>query len=117
MATFDFFDESLPTWLNVIVLIANVIGLIYNVPQMWTTFRRASTDDISGLFLLFRFSSGIMWLIFSFYVQNVQLIISNSITTGSTIFIGAYKIKDLARHKYTFSLEKVILEDSIKAFP
>jgi uncharacterized protein with PQ loop repeat len=113
MTKFDFFDESLPTWLNVIVLVSNIIGLIYNIPQIWTTFRRESTEDISGLFLLFRLSSGILWLIFSFYVQNVQLIISNAITTGSTIFIGVYKIKDLVKYKYVFVTERAS-DDSIK---
>lgn len=107
MADAEFIDPTLPLWLNTIVIIANILNLIYNVPQMIKTYRRKTTRDISGIFLLLRFVANTIFTIYTIYISNVQLSIANIVSVLSTLFIGYYKIKELIHlrsiNKYTFS--------------
>jgi len=90
-----FYNSDIPLGINIVVIIANVINLIYNIPQMYKTYKRKTTKDISGLFLLFRAIASIIWTYYSFYINDIQYIIANIVTLVATLFIGYYKIRDI----------------------
>ena len=80
-----------PIWLRTLVITANVIGFIYNLPQVILTIRTKKTDDISGSFLILRFVSAIMWIIYCSYVFSLDVLISWIITGSSSSIILYYK--------------------------
>lgn len=84
-------DEDIPIWLRVLVISANVIGFIYNIPQVVLTIRTKKTNDISGSFLCLRFISSIMWIIYCSYVFSLDVLISWIITGTSSSIILYYK--------------------------
>jgi hypothetical protein len=51
---FELLDPNVPLGMNVMLVIANVINLIYNIPQMVKTYQTKSTRDFSGWFLSLR---------------------------------------------------------------
>jgi len=91
-----FIDHSVPVWVNVFVIFANILNLIYNVPQMITTYQRKTTSDISGWFLSIRLLASVIWIFYAAYIINSHLIIANVITIIATLFIGYYKVYELA---------------------
>lgn len=78
-------------WLNILVISANIIGFLYNLPQVYLTIKTKKTDDISSLFLFMRLLSSILWIIYSSYKQDWQVLISWLITSTSNIVILYYK--------------------------
>jgi MtN3 and saliva related transmembrane protein len=92
---FAVYNHNVPLAINILVYIANIINLIYNLPQMYKTFKRKTTCDISGWFLSLRAISSVIWTIYSFYIDDAQLIVANIVTLIATIFIGYYKIRDM----------------------
>ena len=91
----DIIDVMLPLWLNVIIVSANIINLIYNIPQIYRTFKRKSTRDISGTFLVLRLIGNSLVLIYTIYIADVQLSIANIVTVLASIFLCSYKISDI----------------------
>lgn len=88
-------NDDLPIWVNILVILANIINLIYNIPQIVKTYKRKSTRDISGLFLSLRLVGNTMVLIYTIYIKDVQLSIANTVTVLSSIFLCAYKLHDI----------------------
>jgi MtN3 and saliva related transmembrane protein len=78
-------------WLQSIVILANIIGFVYNLPQVILTIRTKKTDDISGTFLILRFISSILWIIYCSYTNSIYVLISWIVTCSSNIIIMYYK--------------------------
>jgi uncharacterized protein with PQ loop repeat len=79
-------------YLRSLVIIANVIGLIYNIPQVILTIRTKSANDISGIFLILRIVSATLWIIYLSFIWNVDVFISWIITGLSSIILLYYKM-------------------------
>jgi uncharacterized protein with PQ loop repeat len=47
---FDIIDHNVSTTTNIFLVIANIINLFYNIPQMYKTYKCKSTKDFSGIF-------------------------------------------------------------------
>jgi uncharacterized protein with PQ loop repeat len=67
-------------YLRSIVIIANIIGFIYNIPQVILTIRTKSTDDISAIFLILRLISATLWLIYTSIIWSPDVFVSWIIT-------------------------------------
>ena len=91
----EIIDSDLPIWINVLIIIANIINLIYNIPQIYRTYKRKSTRDISGIFLAFRIVGNSLVLVYTIYKSDVQLSIANAVTVSSSLFMCYYKIKEM----------------------
>lgn len=74
-----------------LLIIANIISLIYNIPQVMHTIKSGKADDLSGIFLFLRLISGILWIIYSIYIFNSDILISWLITTVSSVILLYYK--------------------------
>ena len=108
---FDILDNNVSTSMNVFIIIANVLNLFYNIPQMCTTYKRKSTKDISPTFLLLRFVSNNIWIVYAIEINSVLFLINNVVTVIATAFIGYYKICELLLES---KIKNNIIEDEIE---
>lgn len=81
--------------MNVMLIIANVINLIYNIPQMIKTYQTKSTRDFSGWFLSLRVIGNAIWVVYSIYVANLLMLINNVVTVVASVFVGYYKVREM----------------------
>jgi uncharacterized protein with PQ loop repeat len=75
---------------SVLVNIANVVGVLYNLPQMYHTYKRKTTSDISPIFLHARFWCSIMWIVYCLYYKFWYVFVSWVITGTSSTFMLYY---------------------------
>lgn len=80
-------------WARILVWTANILGLLYNVPQMYHTYLTKKVDDISTVSLALRFFSSLLWTFYSAYFYMFDVGISWVITLLSSILIIYYKIR------------------------
>jgi uncharacterized protein with PQ loop repeat len=84
-------NSQIDLFMTILINIGNVLSVIYNVPQMWRTYKLKKADDISSYFLWMRLSSGIIWSIYCIYYKMWYVIISWASTIISTLQILYYK--------------------------
>jgi uncharacterized protein with PQ loop repeat len=84
-------NPNVELFMTIIVNIGNILSILYNVPQMWRTYKLKKADDISSHFLWMRLSAGIIWSIYCIYYQMWYVIISWTTTIISTTQILYYK--------------------------
>lgn len=84
-------NPNVELFMTIIVNIGNVLSILYNVPQMWRTYKLKKADDISSHFLWMRLSAGIIWSIYCVYYKMWYVIISWTTTIISTTQILYYK--------------------------
>ena len=92
---FELLDPNVPLGMNVMLIIANVINLIYNIPQMVRTYQTKSTRDFSGWFLSLRVIGNAIWVVYSIYVANLLMLINNVVTVIASVFVGYYKVREM----------------------
>jgi MtN3 and saliva related transmembrane protein len=92
-------DNNVSTTMNVFLIIANVINLVYNVPQILKTYQTKSTKDFSGIFIFLRIVGNVIWIPYSIEIDSLLLLINTLVTVLSSIFIGYYKIKEILRER------------------
>ena len=86
-----FIDENVSSSMNAFLIIANIINIIYNVPQVIKTYKTKSTKDFSGWFIFMRIFGNTIWFVYSVEINNIQMIINNIINVLSSLFLGYYK--------------------------
>lgn len=79
-----------------VVWTANVLGLIYNVPQMYHTYKTKKVDDISTSSIVLRLLSSILWTGYCTYFHMWDVGLSWFITLVSSLLIGYYKTLRIA---------------------
>lgn len=84
-------NPDVELFMTILVNIGNVLSILYNLPQMWRTYKLKKADDISSYFLWMRLSSGIIWSIYCIYYRMWNVIISWVTTIISTVQILYYK--------------------------
>ena len=86
-----FIDENVSSSMNAFLIVANIINIIYNIPQVMKTYKTKSTKDFSGWFIFMRIFGNTIWFVYSVEINNIQMIINNIITVLSSLFLGYYK--------------------------
>lgn len=81
--------------MNVFLIIANILNLVYNIPQMVQTYRTKTTRDFSTTFLLMRVVGNIIWVVYSVEIGSVLFLINNVVTVVASLFIGYYKVCEI----------------------
>lgn len=84
-------DSQIDLFMTIFINIGNILSIIYNIPQMWRTYKLKKADDISSYFLWMRLASGIIWSIYCIYYKMWYVIISWVSSIVSTIQILYYK--------------------------
>ena len=88
---FTLLDNNVSLTMNVLIIIANIINLIYNIPQMIQTYKTKSTRDFSALFLAMRIVGNVIWVAYSIEINSFLMLLNNLVTVFASIFIGYYK--------------------------
>jgi MtN3 and saliva related transmembrane protein len=96
---FSLFDQNVSTTMNVFIIIANIINLVYNLPQIYKTYKTKSTKDFSEWFLLLRVVGNVIWIPYSIEINSMLLLINTLVTVLASIFIGYYKVKEIINKK------------------
>jgi len=92
---FSIIDHNVSTTMNVFLVIANVINLVYNIPQIVKTCRSRSTKDFSGWFLSLRFLGNIIWIGYAIEVDSLLMLINNIVTVIASGIIGGFMINNM----------------------
>ncbi len=111
---FELMDPNVPLSMNIMLIIANVINLVYNIPQMVQTYRTKSTRDFSGWFLSLRIIGNMIWVVYAIYIANLLMLINNTVTVVASIFVGYYKCVELLHDrklKHCSNTPKFIIYD------
>jgi len=96
---FEPMDPNVPLSMNVMLIIANVLNLIYNIPQMVQTYKTKSTRDFSPWFLSLRIVGNSIWLVYSGYVGNLPMLLNNLVSVLASVFIGYYKLREIIQDR------------------
>lgn len=92
---FSLIDHNVSKTMNVFLVIANVINLVYNIPQIVKTCRSRSTTDFSGWFLSLRFLGNIIWIGYAIEVDSLLMLINNIVTVIASGIIGGFMINNM----------------------
>lgn len=92
-------DKNVSLTTNIFLVIANIINLIYNIPQIVKTYKTKSTVDFSEWFLFLRIFGNIIWIAYAIEVDSLLMLINNIVTVLASIFIGYYKVIELYNKK------------------
>ena len=96
---FDIIDHNVSTTTNVFLVIANIINLFYNIPQMYKTYKCKSTKDFSTTFLLLRIIGNTIWIEYAIEVNSLLMLTNNIVTVISSLFIGYYKLNEIIQKR------------------
>jgi MtN3 and saliva related transmembrane protein len=105
---FQILDDNVSTTMNVFLVIANVLNLVYNIPQMVKTYKTKSTGDFSELFLLLRIVGNTIWIGYAIEIDSMLVLINNLVTVLSSIFIGFYKVKEIINKRRLETYQQLI---------
>lgn len=108
---FNLLDPNVSTTMNGFIIVANIINLIYNVPQMIKTYKTKSTRDFSATFIMLRIIGNLIWVGYSIEIDSFLMLINNLVTVIASLFIGYYKIKEIYYDYYKNKIYKVISVD------
>lgn len=111
---FEIMDPNVSLTMNVFIIIANIINVIYNVPQMVKTYKRKSTKDFSGIFLFLRIIGNTIWIAYAVEVDSMLMLVNNIVTVIASIFIGYYKVIELhqeRKNKYLHIVNDIELDN------
>lgn len=100
---------STEEWMKGMVWIANGMGLIYNLPQMYHTYQIQSVREISTLSVSLRFLSSLLWCVYCSYYHLWDVGLSWILTLLSSLQMIYYKI----RTRMMEEMMEITLPDSI----
>jgi MtN3 and saliva related transmembrane protein len=103
---FDIIDHNVSITTNVFLVIANIINLFYNIPQMYKTYKCKSTKDFSPTFLLLRVIGNTIWIEYAIEVNSFLMLLNNIVTVFSSLFIGYYKLNELLQQRKNINAVK-----------
>ena len=104
---FVIIDDNVSMTMNVFIIIANIINIIYNIPQMMKTYQRKTTQDLSSWFLFLRIIGNSIWIGYAVEVNSMMMLINNVITVFASLFIAYYKVLELHKER----IEKKMKDD------
>ncbi len=92
---FEFMDQNVSLTMNVFLIIANIINLIYNIPQVVKTYQLKSTKEFSSWFLFLRIIGNAIWIGYAIEVDSFLMLLNNIVTVIASMFIGYYKVIEI----------------------
>ena len=96
----------------IMAYIANVIGFIYMIPQLYQTIKTKKTRDLSGLFINLRIICSILWIIYTINYEMWQVLASWVITFISSLILAYYKFfyKQSIRRERSNAVTEITVE-------
>jgi len=108
---FDIIDHNVSIVTNIFLVIANIINLFYNIPQMYKTYKCKSTKDFSPTFLLLRIIGNTIWVEYAIEVNSFLMLLNNLVTIISSLFIGYYKLNEILKERNIKKNKEILLEN------
>jgi uncharacterized protein with PQ loop repeat len=96
---FEILDDKVSLTTNIFLIVANIINLTYNIPQVVKTYKTKSTGDFSETFLVMRILGNAIWIGYSVEINSMLMLINNMVVILSTIFIGYYKVLEIIKKR------------------
>ena len=83
--------ETTLSYENILLIIANVINLVYNIPQMVRTYKTKSANDFDVWFLGLRIFYNFLWILYGIEVDSMLVCLNSVVTILATAFVSYYK--------------------------
>jgi len=112
---FTIMDPNSSLFINILLVVANIINLFYNIPQMVQTYKTRSTGDFSALFLVLRVISNFIWIIYSISIDSMLMLINSVVTVIATTFIGYFKYVEYRKNQRLLVKDYSRIEASAEA--
>ena len=109
---FELIDEHVSMTMNVFIIIANIINIVYNIPQMVKTYQRKTTQDLSSWFIFLRIVGNSIWIGYAIEIDSMMMLINTIVTVGSSVFIAYYKILELHKERFIIEDNKKLLDET-----
>jgi MtN3 and saliva related transmembrane protein len=111
---FDLIEPKVSPTMNGFLILANIINIVYNIPQMVQTYKTKSTKDFNIWFIVLRIIGNTIWMVYSIEVNSLLMLINNSVTVIASLFIGYYKWREYLETQmgYTYN-EQLLLDDQL----
>ena len=71
---FEIIDDNVSMTMNVFIIIANIINIVYNIPQMVKTYQRKTTQDLSSWFIFLRIIGNSIWIGYAIEVDSMMIL-------------------------------------------
>jgi MtN3 and saliva related transmembrane protein len=111
---FELIEPKVSPTMNGFLILANIINLLYNIPQIVQTYKTKSTKDFNIWFIVLRIIGNFIWLVYALEVNSLLMLINYSVTVISSLFIGYYKWREYleANMKFTYN-GQLLLDDRV----
>jgi MtN3 and saliva related transmembrane protein len=111
---FDLIEPKASPTMNGFLILANIINIVYNIPQMIQTYRTKSTKDFNIWFIVLRIIGNSIWMVYSIEINSLAMLINNSVTVFASLFLGYYKLRDYldTRMGFTYN-DQLLLDDKL----
>jgi uncharacterized protein with PQ loop repeat len=86
---------------NILLIVANVINLVYNIPQMVRTYKTKSANDFDVWFLSLRVLYNFLWILYGIEVDSDLVSLNSIVTIFATLFVSYYKVLGYYKIKNT----------------
>ena len=111
---FDLIEPKVSPTMNGFLILANIINIVYNIPQMVQTYKTKSTKDFNVWFIVLRIIGNSIWMVYSIEVNSLLMLINNSVTVVASLFIGYYKWQEYLETKMGFTYnDQLLLDDQL----
>ena len=87
-------SEQLPPGIDAMLIVANVLNVVYNMPQVVQTYKTGTAGDINEWFLALRIVCSTIWVVYGMYIGSMLLMLNNCVTISASVFISYYKIRE-----------------------
>jgi len=78
---------------EIVGLVAAIITTAAFLPQVFKTYKTKDTSGLSlSMYISFLFGV-VLWLIYGFHLKSFPMILANSVTIISTLYLVAMKLK------------------------
>jgi len=111
---FDLIEPKASPTMNGFLILANIINIVYNIPQMIQTYKTKSTKDFNIWFIVLRIIGNSIWMVYSIEINSLAMLINNSVTVFASLFLGYYKLRDYldTRMGFTYN-DQLLLDDKL----
>jgi MtN3 and saliva related transmembrane protein len=111
---FDLIEPKASPTMNGFLILANIINIVYNIPQMIQTYKTKSTKDFNIWFIVLRIIGNTIWMVYSIEINSLAMLINNSVTVFASLFLGYYKLRDYldTRMGFTYN-DQLLLDDKL----
>ena len=111
---FELIEPKVSPTMNGFLILANILNIVYNIPQMIQTYKTKSTKDFNIWFIVLRIIGNFIWMVYAIEVNSLLMLINNSVTVIASVFIGYYKWREyIERHiGFTYN-DQLLLDDKL----